>query len=492
MSDIIIEPQPGPQTQFLQSDMHLVLYGGGGGGGKTWGILADNLRYIHDPNYFSVFFRKTTIELETNLWPEALKMYRPYLEYQSGPLKGKYIGEAKIRDKDKSIVFPSGAKSRFSYMQYDKDADSWYGAELSRAYFDEFQMFSEYQFHVIRSRLRSKAQFPSAMRCTMNPDQSHFVLEFIKRFLDEEGYPIRELSGRKAWFLIVKGSIFTAWNIEELQEKFPGKVPKSYTYIPSTLDDNLILKELEPEYRDTLDSLPEVKRKQMLLGCWFVSDNQATYFDREWLHKADKVPAEAKVVRAWDKASEEPNPNLRYPDYTASVKMYKDKQGRYYLAGGNRFRKKSGERDRLMLNQARADGDDCYVVLPIDPGSSGKDAFRTSTKEFMEEGFIVKKDPMPPNKPKLKKFETFAAAAQNGYVYLVESEWNPDDLKLYLDELESFDGERSTSTKKDDWVDATASAFNTLAKERVIPTFSLGSISSSNPTAWKKVKEELE
>lgn len=108
-------------------------------GGKTWSILVDNLRFVEDSNYFSVFFRNTITELETNLWPEALKMYRPFLEYQSGPLKGKWIGPARIKDKDHSIIFPSGAKSKFTYMQYDKDADSWYGSEISRAYFDEFQ-----------------------------------------------------------------------------------------------------------------------------------------------------------------------------------------------------------------------------------------------------------------------------------------------------------------------------------------------------------------
>ena len=91
---------------------------------NTWAILADNLKYVHDPNYFSVFFRNTTTELETNLWPEAIKMYRPFLEHQSGPNKGKWIGQAKIKDKDKTIIFPNGAKSRFSYMEYDKHADS--------------------------------------------------------------------------------------------------------------------------------------------------------------------------------------------------------------------------------------------------------------------------------------------------------------------------------------------------------------------------------
>ena len=101
--------------------------------GKTWAILADNLKYIHDPNYFSAFFRRTTTELETNLWPEAIKMYMPFLQYQSGPNKGKWIGKARIKDKDKTIIFPSGAKSKFAYMEYDKHADAWFGAELSRA-----------------------------------------------------------------------------------------------------------------------------------------------------------------------------------------------------------------------------------------------------------------------------------------------------------------------------------------------------------------------
>jgi len=131
-------------------------------------------------------------------------MYEPFLKYQSGPKKGKLLPGVKIRDKDKTIIWPSGAKTRFSYLQNDRDANQWYGTELSRVYMDEFQHFSEVQFTVLRSRLRSKAKFPSAMRCTMNPDSGHFVLEFIRRYLDEEGYPIREYSGKRAWFIINK------------------------------------------------------------------------------------------------------------------------------------------------------------------------------------------------------------------------------------------------------------------------------------------------
>ena len=459
---------------------------------KTWGILADNLRFIHDPNYYSVFFRRTNTELETNLWPEALKMYRPFLEYQTGPNKGKMIGKAHIREKDKTITFPSGAKSMFTYLEYDKHADRFYGAELSRAYFDEFQMQSEYAFHVIRSRLRSKAQFPSAMRCTMNPDQGHFVYNFVERYLDQDGFPLRELSGKTAWFLVVNGNVYTAWEKEELQKEFPGKNPKSYSYIPSTLEDNKILNDLEPDYKDTLDSLPEAKRKQMLLGCWHFTDTQCNYFDREWLHKTDTLPNDVRTVRAWDLASEEPNPNNRFPDYTASVKMSKCKNGFYYIHGCSRFRKRPGARDNEILATCEEDGRDVYVGGTIDPGAAGKFAFTEWVKKLTEEGYLVKKDPMPNNKSKVKKFEPFSAAAQNGLVYILEDSFNSrEELEHFYNELEGFSDERSSANRKDDIADSCASAFNILTKERVIPEFSLGGLGKSSPTKYKTYKEGL-
>ena len=316
--------------------------------------------------------------------------------------------------------------------------------------FDEFHRTSFHQFNIIRSRLRSKAKFPSAMRVTLNPDSDHFVFEFVERYLDEEGYPKPELSGKTAYYVMVSGNIYTAWTEEELREKFPDKNPQSYSYVPATLMDNKVLLELEPDYKDNLDSMPEHQRKQLLMGCWFSKVSDGMYFKREWLHKADRIPPEAKCVRAWDKASEEPNPSLRHPDYTASVKMYKDKNGNFYLAGGSRFRLQSGPRDQAILAQAEYDGRDCSIIFALDPGAAGKDSFRQATKQFLEEGFIVKRDPYPPTKGKVSKFEPFATAASNGQVYVVESEWDHDDLKTYLSELESFTGERSGANRKDD------------------------------------------
>lgn len=91
---------------------------------NTWAILVDNLQGIHDPQYFSAFFRSTTTEIDKGLWPEALRLYEPYLKYQTGKRKGKFIGKARIHEKTKTITFPTGARSVFTYLEQDKHADS--------------------------------------------------------------------------------------------------------------------------------------------------------------------------------------------------------------------------------------------------------------------------------------------------------------------------------------------------------------------------------
>lgn len=81
---------------------------------------------------------------------------------------------------------------------------------------------------------------------------------------------------------------------------------------------------------------------------------------------------------------------------------------------------------------------------------------------------------MPTNKSKLLRFEPFSAACQNGLVKVVRDSFpNKATYDAYMNELESFDGQRSTSMKKDDWADATASAFNYISTMKTIKDFVL-------------------
>lgn len=475
MSTLEITPTP-VQKKFLQASEHIVFFGGGGGGGKTYALLVDNLQGVHDPDYFSVFFRTTTTEIDKGLWPEAKKLYDPLLKNS----KGKYVGKAHINEQTKTITFPSGARTAFSYLELDKHADSWYGSEICREYFDEFQFRSPYQFEVLRSRNRSRAEVPVAIRCSLNPDQNHFVYQWVEPFLDEEGFPIKELSGKTRYYTILNDVLHTSWDEAELRER-TGKTPKTYTYVPATVDDN---PHVDPGYRDTLDALGEAKRKQLLMGCWHTNNSPCLYFKREWCQFVDKIPTDLRIVRGWDFASTTPHPGNPSPDYTACVKIGKDRPGNYYILDADRFRKSPGERDYEVMRIADEDGPDVVQILPKDPGQAGVVAFQEMIKKFIENGNVCKQDTSKGDK--VIRFSPFSSAAQGGIVYICTKTFKPDMLQVFLKELEAFEGSKSTATRKDDLVDATASAFNYLCKQKVIPTFTLQRPNS--PTMMSHIK----
>lgn len=461
-----------------------------GGGGKTWSILFDNLKYILDENYYSVFFRNTTIELETNLWPEALRLYLPFLKYPENhkTKAGKFRGKAHINFQKHTITFPSGAKSVFSYLQHDKDADSWYGAELSRVYFDEFQRQSEYCFDVIRSRLRSKAKVKSCLRATLNPDDKHFVINYILPYLNEQGYPLPELAGKIRYFVMIGGVLHTSWDREELISKFPDKVPKTYAYVPSTLEDNKILMEMEADYKDSLDSLPEAKRKQLLLGCWFNTESGCRYFNREAVDICEGVPEKATRVRSWDLAGTEYDPSApagsyaRNPDWTAGVLMSKSIEGsafnpvnKYVLEDVVRERYSSAKVEDLIYSTAESDremyGSDVTIFLPTDPNPASARYIKSLISELTSRGFRAKT--YKSQAAKVDRFIPFAVAVENGLVQYTKAAWN----KEYFTELENFTGDKKDKHKtKDDQVDATSDAFTMLNSNKMIKAINIPQI----------------
>lgn len=457
----------------------------------------DSLKYIDCPNYNAIYFRKTTNQLETTLWPEAINMYLPFLTHQSGPLKGKWKGLSKIKQNRHTITFPSGAMTRFSYMELESDKLQHQGAQYTGIYWDEFCHFSEGQFNYLRTRLRSSSKYPSFMRASMNPDPNHFVVNWINPFLDEDGYPVPENSGRIRYFIYFEGNLFTSWDEQELKLNFPNQLIRSYTFIPSKLSDNKIGVALNPDYEAEMNAQTKAEKAALLDGCWKYVLNEGSYFNRDWLTKVDRVPDNAKWARAWDKASSVPTDVNKYPDYTASTKMAKDKNGFYYIVGDHhpestdydtgilgKFRRLPGERDKIIEAQTKEDGTDCYVVLSRDPAQAGDVEFQESAKKLIEIGAIVRQDPMPGNKSKLKRFEPFSSACMNGLVRIVPSTFkNQASLEAFLKELEQFIGQDATARVKVDWADSTASCFNFLAKEQVVDIKGLaGAMKSSIQT----------
>lgn len=100
-----IAPQAGSQEIFLNTSADIVLYGGAAGSGKTNALLMDALKFIDDPNFRAVYFRKNTTQLDGGLWPDAKKLF------------SRFGGVA--REQAHEINFPSGATIKFTYMELE-------------------------------------------------------------------------------------------------------------------------------------------------------------------------------------------------------------------------------------------------------------------------------------------------------------------------------------------------------------------------------------
>jgi len=326
---------------------------------------------------------------------------------------------AKANETSLKCTFPSGSTIAFNHLEHEKNKESYQGGQLSAVFFDELTHFSQTQFTYLLSRLRSDAEVDGFCMASCNPANDSWVKLWIEWWLNEEGYPDKDKQGIVRYYLLIEDKPVFADTAEELQELYPDacKVynpvddtwlevkPKTFTFLAGTIFDNPALIRANPNYLAELNALPRVERSQLLDGCWNAVPESSGYFKREWLGKLDKIPLGCKEVRAWDKAATEPSEVNRFPDYTAGIKMLKDKQGEYIIVGNycesnfdktepdtkGRFRRRAGDRDNIILDQAKQDGVDTIIIFPQDAGAAGITEFQESSKKLIEEGFVVKK-----------------------------------------------------------------------------------------------------
>ena len=159
-SEVVFQPNDGPQTDFLSASERDVLYGGAAGGGKSFALLADPLRFCHNPNHRGLLLRRTLDEL-TELIDKSRQLYT------------KAFPGAKFRESKSTWVFPSGATIWFTYLDRDKDVTRFQGQAFNWIGIDEITQYpTPYVWDYLRSRLRStdrELQQHLYMRCTANP-----------------------------------------------------------------------------------------------------------------------------------------------------------------------------------------------------------------------------------------------------------------------------------------------------------------------------------
>lgn len=459
------------------------------------------LLVVDDPRTTVALYRETNPMLEDGFWPNGREIWENLPDWVDDGIKPRTIREQK-----KEIILNNGARIKYKQCadpkQAKKDAQ---GQETTLYLLDEATQldfdFTEY----LMSRLRSRSKHFSRMVMSCNPDPDHEICSMISWYLDEEGYPILERDGVVRYFYKLSGETIWADSKEELAEK-TGILDKeqwdakflSFSFVSATIDDNPIMDEVNPTYRAWLEGLNPTDKARLLHGCWYARSQGANYWERGWVKEITlkDVPENTVAVRAYDLASTERSQVNKFPDPTACCRLEKDRACNIYLKGDyvdsfyddvlevyGQFCKRSGDRDNHILKQAEWDGENVTIVLPVDPGSAGRTAYEAMAKNFGQEGFIVKPDPTPTNKSKLTRFQPFATATENGYVYVVKDTFDKKTLEHIYKQLESFNGERSTNTRKDEFPDLLASGFNYLMKAKVIKPFTLPNISSQTPLA---------
>lgn len=425
---------------FLECPADIAVYGGAAGGGKSFALLLEPLRHYHNPRFGGVIFRRSTVQVrnEGGLWDESFAMYKP--------LNGHPI------ESTLEWSFPSGSRMKFAHLEYDKTVFDWQGSQIPYIGFDELTHFTEKQFFYMMSRNRSTSGVAGYIRATCNPDADSWVRKLIDWWIGEDGYPIPERAGVLRWFIRQDDTLIWADTREELISEYGAEqLPKSFTFIPSSIKDNKILMAKDPAYLSNLMALSRVDRLRLLGGNWNVRPTAGMFFQREWFPILDAMPSGVvRTVRAWDKAATKPSTENPDPDWTRGVKMHKMLDGSFVISHVASCRDTPLKVEQIVKNTASQDSFSTTVIIAQDPGSAGVADMENFVRLLA--GYIVVVT--RPSTDKVVRAKPLSAQSEIGNVKLLRGDWND----AFLTELEQFDGENG----HDDQVDAASDAFNEL------------------------------
>ena len=438
-----LRPHAGPQETFLGTAADVAIYGGAAGGGKSFALLMEPLRHVTTNREFAaVLFRRTLADAKKpgGTWDQMMGMF--------GPLG------AKPRNDVLSWSWPKGGKVAIGHLEHETTVNDWQGAQVPLFLFDELTHFSRGQFFYMLSRNRSTCGVRPYVRATCNPDADSWVAEFISWWIDPStGFAIPERSGVIRWFIRVNDTLFWADSREQLLiDHGVDVLPKSVTFIKSTITDNPTLLTADPGYLANLHALDAVTRARLLDGNWKIRPAAGLYFRRSWVEIVDAIPAGLPTVRYWDLAATQKT-ETNDPDWTVGVKMHGQRTGPFFIADVQRLREAPMKTEQAVWNTASLDGKAVKIGLPQDPGQAGKAQAAYLVRQGA--GFNVATE--RESGDKVVRFTPFSSQAQAGNVKVLRAPWNTP----YLDALEAF-----PDATHDDDADASSGAFAMLNNRR--------------------------
>lgn len=439
---MIVGPQPGFQTRFLKSRAHITIGGGAAFCGKTYAELLAPVKWIHIPDFRCTMFRRSMEEIrdQGGLWDESVKLYLP-------------MG-ATPRENTAEWRWPLGAQISFDHLQYDTTAYKKQGSQIALLIFDELTHFTKFQFWYLFGRNRSTCGIKPYTLASCNPDADSWVADLIAWWIDQEtGCPIPERSGVLRWFTR-DGDEFLWGNTrqEVLALLHHGRSSaldiKSLTFIPGSIDENVIGNAADPGYRGNLMVQTRVERARLLDGNWKVRKSAGSYFRRSDVKILDTAPTDIEAItRRWDLAASEPTEAYPDPDHTCGVKLGRYKNGRFVVLHVEMQRKRANEVRELVKRTAEQDGAECSVGVPQDPAQAGKDQADSYVLDLAGWDVYAEKE----SGDKQTRAEPCAAQWQHQNIDVVKGTWND----AFFAQLEAFPDPKV----HDDAVDALSGAF---------------------------------
>ena len=199
-------------------------------------------------------------------------MRRTYAELKANhvyPMQEEYGKLFDYSDSDKMMRFHNGSTISLGYCDAERDVLRYQGQEYDIIAIDEATQLSEMQFSVLKACLRGVKPFPRRMYLTCNPGGVGHA--WVKRLFVERSYR-------------------------------DGEIEKDYSFIPARLYDNPVLMNADPEYVNSLRSLPEKLRRAWLYGEWNVFEGQffPEFSDSVHVVTKSKVPRELSYFAAAD------------------------------------------------------------------------------------------------------------------------------------------------------------------------------------------------
>lgn len=304
MNNIIWKPQK-RQAMFMARGEYEALYGGAAGGGKSDALLAEALRQVHIPHYKALILRKT--------FPECRELTeRSMLMYKGAFPSAVYNATSHI------WTFPSGATVQFGSMQHIDDKTKYQGRQFDFIGFDELTHFTWDEYSYMFSRNRpSGGGTRCYIRATCNP--GGIGHGWVKERFIANKKPLKT---------------YTETISAEGREYVRTRV-----FVPSTVFDNKILLENNPDYIANLAMLPENEKKALLYGDWDSfsgqvfsewRDNPEGYETRKFTHviKPFKIPDGWRRYRSFDFGYSRPFAVQWWAvDYDGRVYLYRQLYG---------------------------------------------------------------------------------------------------------------------------------------------------------------------